>query len=507
MVTEEFVNTCCSILLCDNNSVASSVIGDINEIVSSVNEDTIPLVFKKKFQFLRTLTEMKFQDPRADKSSIVDSILGGKYFQDIESYITVLCGRKLSDDQVNRCVETINKRKTMMSITKNGENIEKFLTRFKNNDFKNVDDILNEWSTVIGSVHSDILDKQRTKDLQDITELDLLNDSYEPVINQIQLNYSGKNSISTGYQLLDKYTNGGLAPCRLYIFGATSGGGKSVMLINLIKNAVTFNRNRDDDVVPTFVYVTLENLIDETMIRLYCSLTKQTTQAIISNYENEKNNIERTIKDWLIKNHCNIKFVYKNPTQTSTFDILGICDHIRAMNPRAKISGIMVDYLDLLKPSGASNFESYRFELGQVTMDLKVISVLLKCPVVSATQLQRQAYDPKNKVNLSNVGESMKKVDNADFVGLFQKKDNDSDRPESQIFDSDDGEMDLVIGKNRSGKKNIAIPFRTRFDKFLIEEAPQVTGLNIDDDIMTDADDRTPTQIIKGFENNMEGFL
>lgn len=510
MITEEFVNTCCAILLCENSSVAASVISDIGEIINPISEESIPLVFKKKFQFLRSVSELKTQDPRIEKSILLDSILSTGYFKDISSYISTISQKKLTDDQVRKCVESINKRKTIISISKNGNNIEAFLTKFKNNDFRDIDTVIEQWSNIIGGVHSDILNKKRSKDLHDITELDLLNDSYEPVVNQIELNYSGKNSISTGYDMLDKYTNGGLSPNRLYIFGATSGGGKSVMLINLIKNAVTRNKIFDDDVIPTFVYVTLENLIDETMVRLYCSLTKQTTQAVISNYKEEKHNIEKTIKNWLIQHHCNIKFLYKNPTKTSTFDILGYCDRVKAIDKRAKISAIYVDYLDLLKPSGATSYESYRFELGQVTMDLKVIAVLCRCPVVSATQLQRQAYDPKNKVNLSNVGESMKKVDNADFVGLFQKKEIDAEKTGSQLFAPEDGELDLVIGKNRSGKNNISIPFRTNFSKFLIEEAPQSTGLDIDTD-MIDLDSRSVSEQIQRIENSSDdvdiGFL
>ena len=49
---------------------------------------------------------------------------------------------------------------------------------------------------------------------------------------------SGKNSVSTGYVELDKYMNGGFEPTRLYIYGGSSGDGKSVLLTNFLKNAV-----------------------------------------------------------------------------------------------------------------------------------------------------------------------------------------------------------------------------------------------------------------------------
>lgn len=506
MLTEEFVNTCCAVLLSDNKSISSNIISDIGDIVSCVKDDTIPLLFKKKYQFLKAVLQLKSQDPRIDKSLLIDSILGSGYFKDIENYISAISDRQLTDDQIKKISSSINKRKTIISISKNGDEIEKFLTKFKNNDFQDIDTVVDQWDNIISSVHSDILDKKRTKDLHDITELDLLNDSYDPVLNAIELNYSGVNSISTGYQTLDKYTNGGLAPGRLYIFGATSGGGKSVMLINLIKNAVENNKNNDDS-INTYVYVTLENLIDETMVRLYCCLTKQKTKMILENYQTEKFNIEKTIKNWLILHKCNIKFIYRNPTKTSTFDILGYCENIRNQNLVTKICGIYVDYLDLLKPSGAKSYEAYRFELGAVTMDLKVMAVLLRCPVVSATQLTRQSYDPNAKLTLANVGESMKKVDNADFIALFQKKDLESEKTGSSIFSRDDGELLLIIGKNRSGQKDVSISFRTDFSKFLIEEAPQSTGLDVDTDLI-DLDKKSIISRIESIENNEEtGFV
>lgn len=505
MLTEEFVNTCCAVLLSDNKSISSNIISDIGDIVSCVKDDTIPLLFKKKYQFLKAVLQLKSQDPRIDKSLLIDSILGSGYFKDIESYISAMSDRQLTDEQVSKICESINKRKTIISISKNGDLIEKFLSSFKNNDFKDIDSAVNQWDDIITCVHRDIIDKKRTKELHDITELDLLNDSYDPVLNSIELNYSGRNSISTGYPTLNKYMNGGLNPGRLYIFGATSGGGKSVMLINLIKNAVDNNNTSSN--INTYVYVTLENLIDETMVRLYCCLTKQKTKTILENYQTEKFNIEKTIKNWLIQHKCNIKFVYKNPTKTSTFDILGYCETLRNQDNRIKICGVYVDYLDLLKPGGAKSYEAYRFELGAVTMDLKVMAVLLRCPVTTCTQLTRSSYDPNSKLTLANVGESMKKVDNADFIALFQKKDLESEKTGSSIFSRDDGELLLIIGKNRSGQKDVSISFRTDFSKFLIEEAPQSTGLDVDTDLI-DLDKKSIISRIENIENNEEnGFV
>lgn len=117
------------------------------------------------------------------------------------------------------------------------------------------------------------------------------------------------------------------------------------------------------------------------------------------------------------------------------------------------------------------------------------------------------AYDSNAKLTLANVGESMKKVDNADFIALFQKKDLESEKTGSSIFSRDDGELLLIIGKNRSGQKDVSISFRTDFSKFLIEEAPQSTGLDVDTDLI-DLDKKSIISRIESIENNEEnGFV
>lgn len=79
------------------------------------------------------------------------------------------------------------------------------------------------------------------------------------------------------------------------------------------------------------------------------------------------------------------------------------------------------------------------------------------------------AYDKSNKLGLANMGESMKKVDHADFVGLFQNVDQEAEKTGADRKPPDIGEMLLSIEKNRSGPKNRSVGLRSNFSQFLIE--------------------------------------
>jgi len=485
MLTEQFVNTCCRVIVSNNKSIPPSLYSDINDIIGVVKEKDIPLLFKKKFQLLQTIIGLKVDDPNIEKDTLVDNVLTTGYFQDLEGYINGINQMDLTDEQVSKCIDTIAKRKSLIAIDKSVDVVQKFSDKLKTNGFASAEEATKEWQDLISTAHTDIINKERNKHLHDITDLDLLNDDYEPVIHQIKLSYSGVNSISTGYDSLDSKMYGGFAPARLYMFCAPSGGGKSVMLINLAKNAVDRNLTRNDPERAVYIYFTLENLIDETLVRLYSCLSNKTTSSIIENYEKERTLIPQTIKSWLNDNNAVLKIKYFKPQQTNCFDLLSYCNDIKTQNPNYNIKGIYIDYLDLMKPNAKNqSFDAYRLELGQVSIDMKTLAVLLRVPVITCTQVNRAAYDPKNKMNLANVGESMKKVDNSDWICMIQPKEEDEDKNGSKRPDTDISIMDLKITKSRFGQKDISIPFRANFKRFRFEEINKNNaGLDIDQDL------------------------
>ena len=135
----------------------------------------------------------------------------------------------------------------------------------------------------------------------------------------------------------------------------------------------------------------------------------------------------------------------------------------------AVIRGVFIDYLDLLK--GEISYDMYRLELGQITMDLKVLAAAMRIPVVTLTQLNRQAYNDDNAKNkkaptLAMMGESIKKVENADFVAMLQSEPDKTDGDQQ----SDLGTMKVFVGKNRSGAKSTIIDLRLNFPKFRLDD-------------------------------------
>lgn len=462
MLTDQFINLSCVICLDDNPKFTQSVIIDLKTILDSYDEEEVPLNFRKKLTLIKSVAKLRLE--RKSSDIILDDILAGGHFQELDSYIKTMAQRKLQPEQIDSAVNKVCQRKQYISLSKDLPKLEEFSQKVKTNSFTDLGETVEHWSNLISNLHSGILDQKRKEARSNIRELDLLEDPYCDVIEQIAVSYSGKNSVSTGFDQLDSYMNGGFEPTRLYIFGGISGDGKSVLLSNFIKNAVEKNENTTGP-LSIFPYFTLENLIDETLVRLYCNITDQHLKEVIKKFDDEKKKIEKLLKEWMLDYNSAIYMSYSAPTLTSVADLVSNTDLIKnRYGKRGILRAVYADYLDLLK--SGQTFDLHRLEMGQVTIDMKVAAVMQAVPWVTVTQLNRGAYNDKENPTLANMSESIKKVEHSDFVGILKNtEENENEDPERKKAESD---FKIIIGKNRSGPKNKVIKLKANFSKFSI---------------------------------------
>jgi len=115
------------------------------------------------------------------------------------------------------------------------------------------------------------------------------------------------------------------------------------------------------------------------------------------------------------------------------------------------VKAVYVDYLDLLHSDHPK--EHYRLELGEITSSLKTISGNFEIPIITATQLNREAYKRGKNGELGSdmMSESIQKLFIADFSAMMYREDAGKKK-------TDDGQEDqpkkviLKIDKNRDGK-------------------------------------------------------
>ncbi len=459
MITESFLNSCFSLILCKKTNVkrTKGFYRDILEILNFQNKNEslkMPVLIENKAECLGQICKMLIEDKTIN--SIIDSISFSQKFNQFQSLFNLNINEELKDIVSADILKQIRLRKKINTLFQNYDDLNNVLSSIKDGSFNSLDNLIEDYEVTIKKLYSNITESNRFITIEAAASLDLVKDSYTNVIDMIQKKYDRSNKTSTGFSILDNNVLfGGFEPSRLYIFGGGSGAGKSTILNNLIiKSAI----NESSNFIQTqqkkvYIYITLENTIEEALLRTYQPLFNQTTVQVLQDISNGID-IKKRMVDELLKNNSIIVMKYFPAMSISTIDIMGIIDDIKEEYSEDLIAGVYIDYLDLLKSD--LKYDIYRMELGHITLSLKTMAVQYNIPVITGTQLGRSSYriDQANSLNLDQIAESIKKVEHSDFVCLLAKDSIDK----TKVYGK--------IGKNRAGPANISIDFKVDFERF-----------------------------------------
>lgn len=249
---------------------------------------------------------------------------------------------------------------------------------------------------------------------------------------------SVRDSITTGWEIIDDITDGGLGSGELGVVVAPAGIGKSWLLANIGANAVKAGLR--------VVHYTLE------LNQAYVGLRYDSIFTGIPN-QDLKNNIEK-VKQKLstITGELIIKYY---PTKSATVNT--ISSHLE----KCKLQGfhpdlIIVDYADLLRAS-KSNRE-IRHELGSIYETLRGLAGEHEIPVWTASQANRSALED-DTIGAEKISEDYSKIMTADYVMSLSRK----------LQDKVSGTGRIHVIKNRFGPDGITLPCKMNASNGSIE--------------------------------------
>lgn len=382
----------------------------------NITEDTISIDLKSKIDLTFYLSQYRqvVKDFRFEQ--LIAKLSEGKF----QNMIPVLdIKRKKMDTEELEGIYNITKdKKKLILLTEDYEEIDNLLSDIKTGNYNDDTEIINKWEEKITQTYGNVLQNKKAEAISSASHLDLLKDDYTSVLEKFRSRIDSKDIIKTGYEKIDgNLPTLGFERRRIYIFGGESGVGKSALLINLICNAIRSNINMDKNDPAVYLYITAENLIDESLIRFYCCLTEESNISVINRLKSDPTfNIKTKIQQELEKYNSNVIFYYVTARKTSVYELESLVD-ITKTNYK-NLRAVYADYLDLFR-SGTDTKE-YRFELGTVTQAMKNIAVAYDIAFITATQLNRGGYNRDMAASLVQVGESIQKVENSDFICFLQ---------------------------------------------------------------------------------------
>ncbi len=247
-------------------------------------------------------------------------------------------------------------------------------------------------------------------------------DNFELIMEDVK-----RNSVSTGWDVIDELMDGGLGPGELGVVMAPSGIGKSWFLSKIACSAVQKGMN--------VLHYTLE-LSESYVGQRYTTIL---TGIQTSEHKERKEEIIRKIKN----TPGRVRIKYYPPQFASAKTLSAHIEKLKAsgFNPNL----IIIDYADLLK--SGSNRDGLYAELGGIYEELRGLSGETQIPIWTATQTNRAAIDHE-VIQADSVGDSYKKVQTADFIMSVSRKTKDKL--------SNTGRIHIV--KNRFGPDGMTFP-------------------------------------------------
>lgn len=380
--------------------------------------DDFPIEFKDKYDLALYLAKYRNDHKKYDFAKMTQGMKLGKY----RSFIPMLTNvkEKLEADKIKEMAKDVYQKRKLCELLKGKKDLIRKLGDIDTGMYSDDTEMIQEWESVIYQLNHQLQEVNKLETLEDVSSIDILNDDFSPVMYKLRDQSDSLLSLKTGYNFLqDSLPAKGFEPCRLYLIGGTSGVGKSSILVNFLGNAVNLSQpydpfeNKQREVL---LYITCENLIDESIERLYCMLTKTSVEDVKKKYEDPTFTLKTDLERIMKRKSLNVIMVYAQPKKTTLNDIEILIDRIQSRG--LKLKGLFLDYLDLIR-SGYL-IDNLRHELGEVSIGLKNLAVTYRIPVITVTQLNRGGYNASEEPSLTQMSESMQKIDNSDFVLFLQ---------------------------------------------------------------------------------------
>lgn len=465
MITESFINSCFTLLLNKNSKVKKSraLYKEIIEILSfceSKETLDIPVTVQTKLDCLKKISQLFLEEKTTE--SILDSISFSENFKQHKDFLDLKVNEDISEAKFQDIIKQIRLRTKINMLFENYDELSNVLESIKDGSFDSIDDLIEDYEVTIKKLYANMMESNRGIAIEAAASLDLVKDDYSKVVEMIKKKYDRSNRISTGFTYFDQQVMyGGYEPSRLYVYGGGSGAGKSTILNNTIYKSAQLppsKKIKEGEINRVYVYVSLENTIEEALMRTYQPMFDKTVRDMLDEI-GKGVDIKKRIIDELAKTGSTIVMKYFPAMSIGPLDLMGVLDDVIEEYGKESIAGLYVDYIDLMKTD--TKYDMYRIELGQITLSLKTIAVQYNIPVITGTQLTRDVYriNDSQSLSLSMMSESIKKVEHADCVILLAKD------------PVDDTIVHGKVGKNRSGKANLSIDFKVNFEMFKFIDA------------------------------------
>jgi len=436
----------------------------INKICDAAIDDEI----SDKTILLNTLSFATENEQLANEAilvlnSIYDRKIPLKQAEKIDSKISTLLKYSVASDEASEIINTLNEISgdTSLDIAKDLDKVQKLMNQMQTKLIK-YDESINNANNAVSLGDSSFISRMS---------------------KVIEREKNPSSTVRTGIQKFNEILGGGFKAGRVYCVMAPMKNWKSGLLFTSCFWAKKYNnlKAKDPTKQPVILYITLENSIDESIVRMmgYCEG---------NDYHMAEHTTAENMK--ILSAHglyaedpteATIDMVYRPNKSITVKDIGMLMDEYEKMGK--EVVYLAVDYIKRIRPEIIT--KDLRLDLGGIADDLHVLAIERDIPIFTAMQLNRSAisemdsaetFESKlsafNRIGASNAGESIDIPQNVDMC-LTMVRNTDVKVDESGNVESRDTYLSLRVVASRyrtSDIESFIHPFEPGNDMRLVED-------------------------------------
>ena len=207
--------------------------------------------------------------------------------------------------------------------------------------------------------------------------------------------------IQTGVSAIDNHT-GGMRPGELWVIGAKTSGGKSVLMLQIAAQMIEEGKR-----VAIF---SLELGVEEVMARIVCGQTRISMSNIMNPRQLSKGDLIKIQRK--IGNLKDQNFAVCDMSGLTMDQITAHC--VRLKETRG-IDLVLIDYLQMVSAQRVKG-QNREQEVAGISRQCKQLAKRLKCPVLTATQLNESGQSRESRAIEHDADNVLMIVDNGENV-------------------------------------------------------------------------------------------
>lgn len=412
----------CNFIISDNKNIHKSNIINMDNLINNLDM-TIYANDNEKMKlidFIKKGLDARLNYNLNKKDLILMHINGGILTDDnLNNNL-----EEINNDEINWINKIIADALNFGFIYSEVDKLEDLCSKFKATDYTSKKDMLDAFKNTISGIQNKFrqADSNASSDLYFSLEEGKFEECISEVYDKVT---SPSNKLITGCVGINELLGGGYESKRVYAFLGLPSEGKSITLLDMALQIKKYNPGyicKDPTKRPCVVYFTLENGLEESVVRL-CEMVG--IEGFIGDYSLEELIKKlRTEGELFISSASpiDLQIIYKPGMSVDTSYLYKITEDLE--DKGFEVIAMLVDYIKRIR-SSMDNSDN-RIWLGNVINEFKVFANTKDLVVITASQLNRDAtqhIDESRKANQSDlvrmlgrsqIGESMLILENLD---------------------------------------------------------------------------------------------